>query len=861
VIAKSWELPPSLKLRRASRQASRRFAPSDTKSERSQEREVENAELLAAEKIMGSWIRDLRWSFRMLRKNAGITTIIVLTLALGIGANATVFCWIQHILWLPIPGAVDQGRIVGLVSNEGGGNTSLPDLRDLGTLKRVFAGAAASQVSQALLKADGQTGWVYGQVATANLFELLGVKPLLGRTFLPDEDLKPGGNPIVIISETLWRTRFGGDVKVVGQVVQINRSVYTIIGVTPSTFLGTMTGVACDFWTPISMYNQIAGRADTIFSRYSRPFHNFARLQPGVSLEQAQAAVSLLDSQLAIAYPPSNRYVHHRVVRYSEVPHGAQQILGPALRILWAVSFGVLLIVSANVTNLLLAQTASRWKETAICLATGATRGRLICQSLIESVLLALMGAIGGVLIASWGISLLGNFLPATNLPVTIFNYKMDATTLGVTILVTLLTSFLFGLVPALKSSQLNVTATLKDSGRSSTGNNSHHHWRHALVVAEIALSLVLLACAGLCYKGLQKAQAINIGLNPDRVVFAGLPLGMSGYNEVTGKVFYRQLLSRLSSLPEVEAATYASWLPLGLGGCKGNGVVVEGHIRRSEEDSAYKYAIIAPHYFSALRIPIAMGRDFTELDNADSLKVAIVNEAFASFFWPGQDPIGRKFRVAGTDRAIIGVVPTAKYNRLNERPLSFFYLPYQQYVPDLDLNVVIRTKGDPTAFIRKLDQAIHELNPNVSIWGSLTLSNHIEASLLVQRMASNLLGLMGAIALLLAAIGVYAMMAYSVRQRIYEFGIRMAIGAQSHDILWTVLRRGLMLTAVGLVSGLGLAFSVTPLLSSLLYGVSPYDPLIFAGIPFLLVAVSLSACFLPAYRATKADPTTLWSQ
>ncbi|HVN78923.1 MAG TPA: ABC transporter permease, partial [Terriglobia bacterium] len=597
---------------------------------------------------MHQLLQNLKFGLRILGKSPGVTAIILLSLALGIGTNATVLCWIQKILWDPIPGAVHPEQIVGLVSNQGGGNTSLPDIRDLGALEAVFAGAVASQISPASLTFDEQTDWVYGQVATANLFELLGVKPLLGRTFLPDEDLKPGGNPVLVISETLWRRRFAGDPNVLGQVVKINRLPYTIIGVTPRIFKGTMTGLGCDFWAPISMYDQVGGRADDIRYRNNRGFHNFAMLRPGVTIEQAQAAVSLLDTQLAATYPDTNREVHHRVVPYSKVPYGAQQILGPALRILLAVSLGVLLIVVANVANLLLARAISRQKEIAIRLSAGASRWQLVRQMLTESIFLSLLGGAGGILVASWGVSLIGRFLPVTNLPVSIFGYQLDATTLGMTMVVTLSTGILFGIVPALKTSQLRLSSILKESGRTAAGSTSHHHWRQALVVTEVALSLVLLVSAGLCYKGLKKAQSIQIGFKTDHVLTAGLPLAMSGYKESNGREFYQQLLQRLAITPGVEEATYASWLPLGLGGCKGHGVDAEGYIRKPGENPTYEYAIVAPRYFTTLRIPLVAGRDFTDLDRNDTQKVAIVNEAFAARFWPGQNALGRRFRAAG---------------------------------------------------------------------------------------------------------------------------------------------------------------------------------------------------------------------
>ena len=801
-------------------------------------------------------MNDLKFAFCQLLKSPGFTAVVVLSLALGIGANSTVLCWIRAILLQPIPGAIRQEEIVGFLSNQGSGNTSLPDIRDLGSLNQVFAGAVASQISPASLTADDRTEWIYGQVATANFFDLLGVKQILGRTFLPDEDLKPGGNPVLVLSETLWRGRFGGNSKVVGQVVELNRHAFTVVGVVPAAFRGTMTGLACGFWAPISMYKEVGGRADNLAERQSRGLHNLARLQPGVSLAQACAAVATLDTQLALAYPDTNREVHHRVVPYSDVPYGAQNVLGSALRLLLAVTVGVLLIVAANVASLLLTRATGRQKEIAIRLAAGAGRARLIRQLLTESLALALLGGLGGVVLASWGVTLLGGFLPATNLPVVVSSFTLDWGTLGITLLLTLATGLAFGLVPALQASRLNLYETLKEGGRSSGGAAaSHHRLRQAFVVAQVALSLVLLVGAGLCLKGLQQARAMDLGLNPDRVLIAGLQIGMNGYTEATGKGFYRRLQQRLAATPGVQEATLASWLPLGLAGCKGHGVDAEGYQRRPGENPTYEYAIVAPRYFTTLRIPLIDGRDFTDRDDADAPRVAIINEAFAQRFWPGQNPIGRKFRAGGEERQVVGVAKTGKYNRLSEQSWSFFYLPYQQYVPDLDLSVVVRTRGDPAAFARTLSGVVRELDPGVALWGTMRMTDHVAASLFVQRTASSLLTVLSTIALTLAAMGVYAVMAYAVSQRTQEFGVRMALGAQVGDVVRQVLRQGLVLVALGTATGIALALAVTHWLGGFLYGVSPFDPLTFVGVPLLLGAVALLACWLPARRAARVDP------
>ncbi len=800
-------------------------------------------------------VKDLRYAVRLLEKNLGFTVTVVLSLAIGIGATTTVFCWIKNILLSPVPGAVRQEQLAALVSSQGGGNISLLDARDFEALKQIFVGVAASQISPASLTADNQTDWIFGQVATANFFELLGVRPILGRTFLSDEDLKPGGNPVIVIGETLWRRRFGADPKAIGKGVELNRHPFTIIGVVPEVFHGTMTGLACNFWAPISMYNEVGSRAENLANRHARPFHNIARLRPGVTLAQAQEAVTALDTHLGDEYPISNREIRHRVVSYSKLPYGAAAILGPALRLLLAVAMGVLLIVVANIANLQLARAASRQKEIAIRLAAGASRMQLIRQLLTENLLLATLGGVGGAMFADWGVGLLSRFLPPSELPVVILGFSTDKGTLGFTMLITLLVGLLFGLVPALQASRPQLYATLKEGGKTSSGGSSQHRLRQALVVVEVALSLVLLVGAGLCIKGLRQARKIDLGLDPHHVLTAGMQIGMNGYNESTGKGFYRKLQQRLASAPGVEEASLASWLPLGLGGCKGHSVAVNGYLPKPGENPTYEYAVIAPRYFATLRIPLVAGRDFTEMDDANSQKVAIINEAFANRFWPGRIPLGLKFHAGGADRVVVGVAKTGKYNRLNEESWSFYYLPYQQYVPDLDLNAVVRTQGDAAASPQIIRDIVRDIDPGVALLGTRRMTDHVSAALFVQRMASDLLSVLGLVALLLAAMGVYAVMAYSVSQRTQEFGIRMALGAQTKDIVWVVSRRGVWMTALGLAAGLALSLLATRSLAGFLYGISPFDAAMFIGVPLLLGIVALLACYLPALRATQADP------
>lgn len=801
------------------------------------------------------FMNDVRYAVRLLGKNPGFTLVVVLSLAFGIGANATVFCWMQSIIFSPVPGAVEQDRLVGLIANNNGGGISWPDSRDFNQLNDVFVGVAASQVSHASLTVDRRTDWTFGQVATANFFDLLGVKPILGRTFLADEDRKPGGNPVLVIGERLWRQRFGADFSVIGRAVELNRHPFTIIGVVPQEFVGNVSGVLCSFWAPISMYNEVGNRKDDLQNRLGRPFLGIARLQPGVTLQQATHAALVHDRRLVREFPHSNRDLHHRVVLYRNVPWGAATVLGPGLQLLMAGTLGVLLIVMANVASLQSARGSSRQKEIAIRMAAGASRLQLIRQLLTENLVLAVLGGVGGIVVAYWGVGLLTISFPSMTIPLAISSMSPDATTLGFTLLLTLSAGLLFGLVPALQISQPRLYAVIKEAGRGTSASRSHHRVRQILVVSEVALSLALLVGAGLCVKGLRRAQKIDVGLNPDRVLVAPMQIGMNGYTEATGKQLYRRLQERISAAPGVESASLASWLPLGLAGCKGHGVWVDGYAPRDGEVLVSEYAVVAPRYFDTLEIPLAAGRDFNYLDDAGSQPVIIVNEHFAQRFWPGRSPIGMKVRTASAERVVIGVARNGKYNRLNEPAWPFFYLPYQQYVPDLDLGVVVRTKGDPAAFAPVLRKTVSDLDPALSLLGTTRMTDHVSATLFVQRMATSLLSGLGVVALLLAAMGVYAVTAYAVNQRTQEFGIRMALGAQPRIILGSVLGRGAWMMLLGIGAGLVLSLTGAPLLSGFLFGVSPFDLATFIGVALLLGAAAMLASYLPARRATQIDP------
>ncbi|MEJ2082993.1 MAG: ABC transporter permease [Acidobacteriota bacterium] len=745
-------------------------------------------------------MRDLRFAIRQLLKHPGFTAVAVLSLALGIGATTTVFCWIQSVLLHPLPGVAEQDRMVVLVRTQGDDDQvdtiNLPTVKDLAGLKEVFAGVIGSDTTPAYVTINDEPIWLYGQIATTNFFQVLGVQPILGHTFAVSHDDTLGAQPVIVLSETCWRRHFGAD----------------------PTWL-----------------------------------HTQARLQPGVSIAQAQAAVDALMYQLEQAYPVANREVGTRVLPVWKAPYGAQSILAPVLGVLFVVGMIVLLIVIANVANLLLARALARRKEMAIRLATGAGHRHIIRQMTTEGILLAALGCAGGLVVTVYASGLLRIFVPNTHLPVSRLA-TIDAQTLGFGMLVALVTGVVFGLISAVHALRSNTSDVLKEGGRSSASGQMHHRLRGAFVVSEIALSVMLVIAAGLCIRGTAQARRIDLGLDPDHVLIADLRLGMNGYTEQDGMVFYRQLQQRLLSHSGLEDVALVSWLPLGLEGGKGMGLDIPGYDRRPGEDMSADCSIVSPRYFETFHIPLVDGRGFRELDDADAPSVAVINETMARRYWPGRNPIGRTFRGWGNTFKIIGVAKTGKYLTLREAPRPFVYVSFLQ-VPSLDLSVAVRSAGDPLGLLTVVREQIRALDPGVRIWAAMPMSEYVEGAFFPQRIALGLLVGLGVVALILSAMGIFAVMAHSVGQRTQEISVRMALGASPGDVLALIIGGGIRLTLIGLLAGLGGAFAMTRFLTGFLYGVSPLDFGVFAGTAVIAVAATVLACLLPARRASRVDP------
>jgi predicted permease len=804
-------------------------------------------------------MNDLRFAFRQLVKNPGFTAVAVLTLALGIGANTAAFSWIQSVLLRSVPGVTDGDQLVVIAPRHVSGNLidtmSYPDLQDLAAHKELFTGIVASQYAPVSMTVGAEPEWAWAQCVTANFFDVLGVRPRLGRTFLPEEEATPGGHPVIVLSHAFWQRRFNGDSNVIGQTITLNRHAFTIVGVAAPGFRGTMGGLAFDLWAPIMMRHVLlpGGWNPAIFqARNDRWLHTIGRLAPGVSVGEAQTAVETVARRWEQEYPATNRNIRFALVPMWKSPWGAPGVLLPVLSVLFAVTCLVLLIVAANIANLLLVRAAKREREIAVRLAVGASRARVIRQLLTESVLLALLGAAAGVPCAMWLMELTREMFPVVFLPV-VLDPHLDVRALVFMLLAALAVGVLFGLAPAWQSTRPDLCVALKDSAR---GVSRSRHWlRSALVASEMALALLLLIAAGLCFQSFRHARALRPGFDPHGVLLANIRLGVHGYSNADGKLFFRKLLDRVRELPGAEAAALGDYVPLGPEGGSSTRVTPEGYVPQPNEYMSLPYNIVSPGYFETLRIPLLEGRDFAARDDASAPGAIIINDLVARRFWPGQSALGRRITIFGNRQmTVIGVTKSAKVRWLNEPATGFFYIPLEQFYSP-NMNVHLRTAANPMALADAVRREVRALDPAMQPAITLPMTEVTDFSVLTYRVAASLLTVLGATALVLAMIGIYGVMAFTVNQRTQEIGIRMALGAVRADVLRLVIGQGARVALIGVGIGLVGALAMTRLLSTLLVGVNALDPLTFVAASLVLCAVALLACYLPARRAAKVDP------
>ncbi len=819
--------------------------------------------------MAGDFQQDLRGGLRMLKKSPGFTFVAVLSLALGIGANTAIFTIINAVFLHPLP-LEEPSRLAEMFTRDtitfnANANfqltgTSLPNYEDYRDQNNVFTGLATVTFPIPLnWGGQAEPQQLNASLASGNFFDVLGIKPYRGRTFIADGDKRVGGNPEVVLSYSLWARKFGSDDKFIGQTILLNGTPYTVVGIAPPSFKGIASLGRPDLlWIPITMRDYVlTGQLkDWENNRRFRWLSIVGRLKPQLDLDQARAAMKTIAVSLEKEYPRDNKGRTVELFSLNESALGINQRKQFSLAggVLMSVVGLVLLIACVNLANLLLAQASKREKELSIRAAMGAGRARLVRQLLTESTVLSLMGGLAGLLVAYWGRNLLWSFRPPFLLDGSI-DLSFDARVLGFTLLISMFTGLIFGIIPAIKASGTDINEVLKTGGRGGALGWTHNRLRGLLVISEIALALVALVGSGLFLRSMQNAQKFNPGFESQNLLQMNFDLGALRYDADHGQQFFRDAIERAKTVPGVVSASVSSNGVFG-GGLAGT-IFREGEqTDPNNRGTLVGFDDVTPGHFETMRIPLISGRDFTDFDREKTTRVAVINEAMAKAIWPGQDAIGKRFAIVSDPvlLQVIGVVGTTVVGQIGEDPQPVAYLPMrQQYSPFGTL--VARTNTNPEPLIGAVRAQVQPIDKNLAFTNAQTVQQILGQGLWAARMGAALLGLFGALALILASIGIYGVLAYSVAQRTSEIGLRMALGAQPRQVLALVLRQGMLLALIGATAGILVALPVARQAAGLLYGVSATDPLTYVGITLLLMAVALLACYLPARRATRIDP------
>lgn len=809
--------------------------------------------------------QDVRQGFRLLTKSPGFTVTVILTLGLGIGANAAVFSIVNTLLLRPLP-ISDPGNLYIIASthldNDQPHQLSWSDYVDYRDRSGVFSDLAAYSIGFAGLSADQRADRVAVAYVTGNYFSMLGIQPGLGRLILPTEGHAFGKDPVIVLGRSYWRKRFAGDPSIVGRQVLVNGQPFTVAGVVPEGFYGTYALVEFEAYMPLGMLFPEPAYREIIDRRDNHDLHVMGRLAPGVGETRAQAAVDILARQLEQQYPDTNKTVRGRVIaEHLARPEANSADSNPLVA---AVFLGLVLLVltvaCVNVANLLMIRATVRGRDLAIRAALGAGRGRLVRQLLTESILLALAGGLAGALIGGWVSRTLSQITLPADLPIR-FDLSFDWRVFSYIAAVALGTGLLVGLMPALRASRTDVNDVLREGGRGA-GGTGRHVARNVLVVAQVAVSLVLLVAAALFVRSVQRAQSIDLGFSPAHVLNLSMDVSQQAFSEARGRAFYKEVAARVRALPGVESVSYAYSIPFGYYNSS-EFVEAEGQpVPQGQRKTSAGYNMVEPEYFGTMSVPIVRGRGFSAQDDERGRPVAIVNEVLAQRFWPGQDPIGKRFRlqtppeVAVQWLEVVGVSRTGKYQSLFDDPGPYFFAPIAQQYRSLRV-LHVKTAGAPEAMAPAVQKEIRALNPALPVYDVRSQERMMEGpnGFFLLRMGAIFGAGLGVLGLVLALVGIYGVVSYSANQRTQEIGVRLALGAQRRDILRLVVGRGLALIGLGIVLGLAAAFGFSRFLSNLLFGISSTDPITFAAVPLLLAAMAILASYLPALRATKVDP------
>jgi predicted permease len=826
--------------------------------------------MLAREDARAVWLplwfesifQDLRVGLRMLRRSPGFSILAILCLTLGIGANAAVFSWIEGILFRPYPLVAHQEQLAALSGTARGeaGHTGIswPDLLDLQKSCTLVDSFIVTKITGTTLSLGDRAERTLGSIVSANYFDAVGVHPILGRGFEPGEDAGSKAHPVTVISYQLWQSRFKGDPAIVGKMQRLNGIEHTIVGVAPEGFLGTFVGWAMQFWVPASMEETFEGGEYKLDDRSARWIEAYVRLKPGVSLAQAQQEMSAVAQRLETDFPATNRGRDIKLWPLWQTPFNNAGTLLPTLGIMLAVVVFVLLIACANVGNLLLVRSFARRHEMTVRVAVGAGRGRLVQQLITEGMILSILAATGGLLVAHWCRHALVLLFPARGGVAMTLPGEIDWRVLALSAGVCLFSTLLLGLVPALQTRKIDLAGALKSEMSGVVGGaHGKSMLRSTLVVLQVSLSFLLLVGAGLLMQSLQRIRNLNPGFSTKGVLETAVDLRGAGYELQRAIHFNEELLDRVRALPGIESAAFARNTPLSYGSYSSSPIAVDGYQPPPDEQPTVEYNQVGPGYFSTIGIPLLSGREFTRADNETAAPVAIVNDVMVAQYWRGDDPVGKRLQVKGQWRQVIGVAKVSKYQSVRENPKPFFYLPLRQdSTAGTALNM--RTHLPAETIASALAREVHALDANLAPYEVISLQEQMDRSTSPQRVAVTLLAVLGGLALLLATIGLYAVMSYTVSQSSRELGLRMALGAGASNLLRLVVSHGLALTAGGVILGTAAALLLTRLLGNLLFKVSPRDPVAFASAFVVMTVAALAACFLPAWRATRTDPARI---